>query len=600
MKRLAYSVVFCLVVGWSAVGWAQPIIDVVYPKPGQTLTASDSSFIFGNVTPPGARLWINGQSVPVHSNGAFLAFLPLKPGPFVFRCIAVADQETARVDLPVDVPAPPALIPQDSLAIDTLSCFPQEPLLLQAGDRIAVYFRATPGKKAWVFIGQQVRAPAVPAEKRAEIYWGEAVFGERLAQLVNDPSLYAAEIPVPAGVQWKDVPIRVVVEDSLGRFAEYRYGSVTIAGGSLPRVAELIRETTVLRTGPDAVYELFLPRGTRLVLTGKWGNFWRVRLNARKNAWLQDGAFRWLPSSFPFPRSRVPVVRVTPEKRKTLVKIPLSQRLPFQVQQRRKPSGLTIILWGATAETDWIRFDRESPVVKDIRWRQADSETFVLDIELAIKQQWGYLARYDGTNFILEIRHPPKISRGWFRSPLRGRVIVLDPGHHPDKGAVGPTRLEEREVNWAIARELKKMLERKGATVYLTRDDRQGIALMARPKFAALVEADVLISIHNNALPDGVNPFQHNGTSVYYYHPQSYDLARILHRHLLRALRLPDHGLYYANLALCRPTYMPAVLVEPAFMMLPEQEALLRDPAFQRKIARALLKGLEEFFRTRR
>ena len=31
-------------------------------------------------------------------------------------------------------------------------------------------------------------------------------------------------------------------------------------------------------------------------------------------------------------------------------------------------------------------------------------------------------------------------------------------------------------------------------------------------------DADVLISIHNNALPDGVNPFTNNGTSVFYNH----------------------------------------------------------------------------------
>jgi N-acetylmuramoyl-L-alanine amidase len=110
----------------------------------------------------------------------------------------------------------------------------------------------------------------------------------------------------------------------------------------------------------------------------------------------------------------------------------------------------------------------------------------------------------------------------------------------------------------------------------------------------------VRVSIHNNALPDGVNPFRNWGTSVYYYHPQSLLLAQSIHRRLLKALKLWDFGLFYDNLALCRPTQMPAVLVEPTFIMHPEEEALLRDPKFQNKIARAIVKGIEDFFKQAR
>ncbi len=110
-------------------------------------------------------------------------------------------------------------------------------------------------------------------------------------------------------------------------------------------------------------------------------------------------------------------------------------------------------------------------------------------------------------------------------------------------------------------------------------------------------DADLLISIHNNALPDGINPFNNNGTSVYYYHPHSKPLAESIHKYLLKETGLPDHGLYYGNLVLTRPTSMPAVLVECAFMMIPEQEALLKTDKFQRKCAKAILKGIEEYLR---
>ena len=54
-----------------------------------------------------------------------------------------------------------------------------------------------------------------------------------------------------------------------------------------------------------------------------------------------------------------------------------------------------------------------------------------------------------------------------------------------------------------------------------------------------------------------------------------------------------------ASLALARPTWMPAVLTEGAFMMIPAQEAALRDPAFQEAYARGVLEGLREFLRER-
>ena len=67
-----------------ATGYAQsgpPVITVAYPKDSARLGASDSTFIFGQVTPR-CSLFINETFVPLYRNGAFLAFLPLTPGPF--------------------------------------------------------------------------------------------------------------------------------------------------------------------------------------------------------------------------------------------------------------------------------------------------------------------------------------------------------------------------------------------------------------------------------------------------------------------------------------------------------------------------------------
>ena len=123
------------------------------------------------------------------------------------------------------------------------------------------------------------------------------------------------------------------------------------------------------------------------------------------------------------------------------------------------------------------------------------------------------------------------------------------------------------------------------------------VALYERPIIANANEADLFLSIHNNALPDGVNPFENNGSSTYYYHPHSINLARNIQKELIKATGLGDYGLYHGNLAVNRPTQYPAVLIETAFMIIPEQEALLKTDKFRKKVAKAIAKGVEQFLK---
>ncbi len=123
------------------------------------------------------------------------------------------------------------------------------------------------------------------------------------------------------------------------------------------------------------------------------------------------------------------------------------------------------------------------------------------------------------------------------------------------------------------------------------------LPLNDRPVIANKYHANLFVSIHNNALPDGVNPFVNNGVSTYYYHMQSIDLARDVQEHMISETGLKDYGLFYGNLAVDRPTQYPAILVECAFIILPEQEALLKTDQFRAQVARAIREGIEKYLR---
>ncbi len=206
---------------------------------------------------------------------------------------------------------------------------------------------------------------------------------------------------------------------------------------------------------------------------------------------------------------------------------------------------------------------------------------------------FGWRARWEGESLVLEIRRPPVVDA---LRPLRGRVIAVDPGH-PPAGANGPTGLREAEANLAVGLALKAILERAGARVLMTRSTDTAVGLYERTTLAEQGNAEVLVSIHNNAFPDGVNPWSNSGTSTYYFHPGGAPLAFLVQDALVGEMGLRNLGVGRGDLALVRPTWMPAILTEGAFLMIPEQEQGLRTPAFQQAYARGIALGIQAYLR---
>lgn len=347
------------------------------------------------------------------------------------------------------------------------------------------------------------------------------------------------------------------------------------------------------KAGMSGPYHWFWPPGTRLELNGERGGQFRVRLTDELWAWVNADDITLLPEGTPLPRGTVPGVRFTAYADRIDLRIPLPARMPFRVDAAE--DALDVTVYGATSEVNFLQYGSLDPLLARAAWSQKANDEFVVHVELT-QPVWGYRTAFDETGaLVVSIRRPPRIDGG---HPLRGLLIAVDAGHPPG-GSTGPTGLTEAAANLAVAEQLRAMLERAGARVLMTRVDPAPVDLGSRPRLAAELDAHVLLSLHNNALPDGVNPFVNHGTSTYYYQPFSLDLARAVQYELLRALGLRDLGIGRADLALARPTWMPSVLSETMFMMVPAHEAALRDPDVQRRIARAHLRALENFLRGR-
>jgi len=233
---------------------------------------------------------------------------------------------------------------------------------------------------------------------------------------------------------------------------------------------------------------------------------------------------------------------------------------------------------------------------------------------------------------------PPAQGKG---KVVRMVTIALDPGHGgEDPGATGATGVHEKDIVLEIAKRLKGKLEELPNTrVMLTRDADFFVPLGQRVEKARKVQADLFVSIHADAF---IQPSA-RGSSVFVLSEKgaSSSAARWLandqnkadliggvnlgtqDRQLASVLfdlsttaqindslklgkavlseigginRLHKGAVEQAGFAVLKAPDIPSILVETAFISNPEEEARLKDDAYQNQLADAITKGIRRYF----
>jgi len=183
---------------------------------------------------------------------------------------------------------------------------------------------------------------------------------------------------------------------------------------------------------------------------------------------------------------------------------------------------------------------------------------------------------------------------------LAGWRFCVDAGHGgSDPGAVGPTGRRESDVNLTVAKDLKSLLESRGATVYMTREADVDVSISARYNYANNLKVDRFISVHHNATGDNVT----NYTMVLIAEnasPESRQLGERVVTQLSQVLGIPktalgEKGVWPVDyVGVLNHTNMPAILTEAAFISNTAQETKLRDPNYLQKEAEAIAMGVDE------
>ena len=183
---------------------------------------------------------------------------------------------------------------------------------------------------------------------------------------------------------------------------------------------------------------------------------------------------------------------------------------------------------------------------------------------------------------------------------LEGKVIILDPGHGGYDSGASAAGVLEKTINLQVSLKFADLLERNGATVYLTRSTDEFISLDGRVEFSNSIKPDAFISIHVNSAGSSSNAAQ--GIETYFNSvdgimpEESERLATYLQNEVIKATGAVTRGIKDESFRVIRGNAAPAVLVEIGFITNNGERADLTSDDYQNKLSNGLLNGLLKFF----
>ncbi|MDQ1337472.1 MAG: N-acetylmuramoyl-L-alanine amidase [Campylobacterota bacterium] len=222
----------------------------------------------------------------------------------------------------------------------------------------------------------------------------------------------------------------------------------------------------------------------------------------------------------------------------------------------------------------------------------------------------------------------------------RDKTIVIDPGHGGnDPGAVGYKKYREKAVVFNVSKELSKILKSRGYKVLMTRESDKFVKLRSRTEFANDKKADIFVSIHANAVPNG-NANDVHGIECYFLSPSRSERAKkaaaqensadmsdmnmygkdsylnlLNHHNILASNKLAidlqrgmlgslnqkyrdvrDGGVREGPFWVLVGAQMPSVLVEVGFISHPKEAQRLVDDEYIKNMSRGLADGIERYF----
>lgn len=196
------------------------------------------------------------------------------------------------------------------------------------------------------------------------------------------------------------------------------------------------------------------------------------------------------------------------------------------------------------------------------------------------------------------------------------RTVVIDPGHGGhDAGAVSAIA-KEKDLNLAVARKLRRLLERQGYRVVMTRDADYFLTLQQRVDIANRIPDSIFVSIHHNAgrhAASGIETFTlaPQGTVSPFARSRRFDelagnnqdseniaLATAVHSRVIRSSGAIDRGIQRARFSVLCTINRPAILFEGGFVSNPTECGKMVTSGYQNLLANSICQGIQAYHNT--
>lgn len=518
---------------------------VAYPRgtrehPHQT--DETSVFVMGQA-PPGSKLLIAGHPAKLSPHGFFSMVVPLKDGLNQIR----VETETTEKIVPVQCRPPLSVLPAGSFKIHNQTIQPDETLCLKPGDSFTLAFSASLGAEASFTCPPILNTPIpIPAQfpnaktiKDGIIDNREITFREKHQTSVRIPKagyyITTIELPETIALEHCNHPWPMIITLSHGTQQQSFECPGNLEVWSQDRTAVVQQDRAVFRTSPHTGERLSpLRRGTTLKLTG------------------------------------------------ALVSSP--EQTEYRVALTSELNG-----WVKAQDVHLEAIAKENPPINILTEPDKLTITTYQNNQATVKaQSFDRLCGYEYNNGLVTPKALP--------SKLSDIRILIDPGHGgAEMGALGLSNLSEKNLNLTVSKQLESALKAAGFQTSMTRTTDVAVSLPGREQKAIAQHADIVLSIHHNALPDGRDPLKYEGPCCFYYHGFAKPLAEQIQHAIVSQANVRDFGTFYESFYITRIHQAISILIEVGFFTNPHEYEKLIDPQQQQKVVKAITSAVVSY-----